>query len=106
MYESSYVIEMETTNLDYDELKVGKYFGNVDEVEQFVANWGSKNVSPFVIRSSFKGNEKSNGRLQYACPHAVDRKSRSKGDRPLQKKGLCACVRVHGKNLVERMWYS
>ena len=76
--------EMDPDGLAFQDLYVGKVFKTSEEVEQFVKNWGARHLSPFIVRSSFKGDDKSNGRIQYNCPHAVNRDSRSKGDRKLQ----------------------
>ena len=76
--------EMDPDSLAFKDLEVGKVFKTTEEVEQFVKNWGARHLSPFIVRSSFKGDDKSNGRLQYSCPHAVNRDTRSKGDRKLQ----------------------
>ena len=75
---------MDPDGLAFQDLYVGKVFKTSEEVEQFVKNWGARHLSPFIVRSSFKSNDKSNGRIQYSCPHAVNCYTRSKGDRKLQ----------------------
>jgi hypothetical protein len=70
---------MDPDGLAFQDLYVGKEFKTSEEVEQFVKNLGARHRSPF------KGDDKSNGRIQYNCPHAVNRDTRSKGDRKLQR---------------------
>ena len=65
-------------------LKEGLFFGSYEEVDTFVKKWSADYFSPLIIRSSFRGHEKANGRLHYCCPHGVERQSRAKGDRPRQ----------------------
>ena len=55
-----------------DNLKEGLKFGAHKDVDKYVKEWSDANLSPFIIRSSFRGNENSNGRIQYVCPHGVD----------------------------------
>lgn len=71
-------------DLSFDHLKVGQTFESYDDVLSFVKKWGQENLSPFIIRSSYRGNERSNGRIQFLCPHGVERENKSKGERPLQ----------------------
>ena len=73
-----------TPYFDYDTQKEGNLSPSLDAATKFVNSWADENRSPFIIRSSWKGNEKANGRIQFQCPHGVDRDSRSKGTRPLQ----------------------
>ena len=97
---------MEPDGLEYHDLEEGKLFRTTEEVDQFVKNWGAKHISPFIIRSSFKGNEKANGRIQYQCPHAVNRDTRSKGDRPLQHVMYSRCPAMINvvQNRKEGIW--
>ena len=55
-----------------DDLKEGLTFASYELVDSFVKKWSDKNLSPLIIRSSFRGNEDSNGRIQYVCPHGID----------------------------------
>ena len=65
-------------------MKVGLTFASYDLVDTFVKKWSDKNVSPLIIRSSFRGNQNSKGRIQYVCPHGVERTTKSEGGRPKQ----------------------
>ena len=67
-----------------DNLKQGLKFGSVEDVDKNVKEWSDANLSPFIIRSSFSGNENSNGRIQYVCPYGVERTSKFRGGRPRQ----------------------
>ena len=82
---------MDPVGLEFHDLDLGKVFKNIEDADQFMKNWGAKHLSPFIVRSSFKGDLKNNGRIQYCCPHAVNRDSRSKGARKLQHVMFSKC---------------
>ena len=67
-----------------NKLKEGLSFESYEEVDTFVQKWSVDCFSPVIKRSSFRGHDKTNGRIQYVCPHGVERQSRSKGGRPRQ----------------------
>ena len=64
-------------------LKEGLSFESY-EVDSFIQKWSVDCFSPVIKRSSFRGHDKVNGRIQYMCPHGVERQPRSKGARPRQ----------------------
>ena len=46
-----------------DDLKEGLKFESYEDIDKYVKDWSDANLSPFIIRSSFRGNENSNGRI-------------------------------------------
>ena len=79
-------------DLSFDCLTEGLQFASLEVAEEYVRSWCDQNHFPLIIRSSFKGNEKQNGRIQYCCPHGIQRKSKTKGERPLQHVQYSACL--------------
>ena len=67
-----------------NKLREGVTFPSFEEADAFIKEWSADQMSPIITRSSFRGNERSNGRIQYVCPHGVERTTRSKGGRPRQ----------------------
>ena len=65
-------------------LKEGLLFQSHEEADKFIKKWSAEQMSPIVIRSSYMGDVKKNGRISYVCPHGVERKTKCKGDRPRQ----------------------
>ena len=89
-----------------DNLKEDLKFGSYEDVDKYVKEWSDANLSPFIIRSSFQGNENSNGRIQYVCPHGVERTSKSRGGRPRQHVMHTDCpVRINvNQNRKDNTW--
>ena len=75
----------------FDKLSEGLQFTTRGVAEEFISAWCAKNFSPLIVRGSSNGNEKQNGRIQYSCPHGMQRKSKTKGERPLQHLQYTAC---------------
>ena len=93
---------MATQNL----LKEDLTFKSYDDVDTFIKKWSAEQMSPLITRSSFRGNENTNGRIQYVCPHGVERKSKSKGARPKQHVMYTNCafaVNVN-ENRKKKVW--
>ena len=67
---------------EMDDLKEGLTFASYELVDSFVKKWSDKNLSPLIIRSSFRGNEDSNGRIQYVCPHGMKELPNPREDDP------------------------
>ena len=78
-------------DLSFDCLSEGLQFNSLEVAEKYVQSWCDEHLFPLIIRSSFKGNENQNGRIQFCCPHGVLRKSKTKGERPLQHVQYSAC---------------
>ena len=78
-------------DLGFDCLSEGLQFNNLEVAEKYIQSWCDQNLFPLIIRSSYKGDEKHNGRIQYSCPHGIQRKSKAKGERPLQHVQYSAC---------------
>ena len=97
---------MENEDVSYDALKEGIIFPTFDAADSFVKKWSRENISPLIIRSSWKGNEKGNGRIQYMCPHGVERDRRSKGTRKLQHLLYSNCPAMINvvQNRKENIW--
>ena len=76
---------------EIEDLEVGMQFASYEAAQDFINKWCAKNYSPFVLRGSFRGSEKVNGRLQYSCPHGIQRKSKNTGERPLQHVHFTDC---------------
>lgn len=77
--------------VDSGRLHVGKLFNTMNEARSFVKIWSDKNLSPMIIKSSSKGSDTKNGRILYACPHGIQRKISSTGQRPKQNVLFCDC---------------
>ena len=83
---------------EMDDLKEGLTFASYELVDSFVKKWSDKNLSPLIIRSSFRGNEDKNGRIQYVCPHGIERTTKSKGGRPKQHVMYTNCTALINVN--------
>ena len=75
----------------YEELQVVLTFASFEEAEEYVKAWGNHNLSPLIVRGSHRGSDKVNGRIQYLCPHGLQRKPKSKGERVHQHVHYNAC---------------
>ena len=78
-------------DLGFDCLSEGLQFNYLEVAEKYIQSWCDQNLFPLIIRSSYKGDEKHNWRIQYSCPHGIQRKSKAKGERPLQHVQYSAC---------------
>lgn len=85
-----------------DDLKEGLTFASYELVDSFVKKWSDKNLSPLIIRSSFRGNEDKNGRIQYVCPHGIERTTKSKGGRPKQHVMYTNCTALINVNQIRK----
>ena len=79
-------------------LKEGLSFESYEEVGTFVQKWGVDCFLPVIKRSSFRGHEKTNGRIQYFFPSGVERQFRFKGARPRQHVPFTNCPFVINVN--------
>ena len=86
-------------DLSFEKLSEGLTFNSCEVASKFIDAWCDHNLSPLRIRSSFKGTDKINGRLQFICPHGIQRKTKQKGERPLQHVHYSACLAMI--NIVE-----
>ena len=93
-------------DVGFDKLKNGLEFHSADEAEDYLKLWSAENFSPFIIRGSFRGNETTNGRIQFACPHGIQRKVKYKDKQHRQHhlcSGCCTMVNVM-QNRQENKW--
>ena len=82
----------EDTDLSFQNLEKGLSFCTKEDAEKYMKLWCDKHLFPLVVRGSFKGTETINGRIQYTCPHGVQRKTISTGERPLQHVLYTGCL--------------
>ena len=81
-----------TYSYAFDELEVGMSFANYDDACIYIRKWCDENKMPLVKRDSCRGDAPGvSGRILYQCPHAINRKSKSKGMRKLQSVNFTAC---------------
>ena len=84
-------------DVGFDALKNGLEFHSADEAEDYLKLWSAENFSHLIIRGSFRGNETTNGMIQFTCPHGIQRKLKYKDKRHHQHHlyyGCCAMVNV------------
>ena len=84
-------------DVGFDKLKNGLEFHSADEAEDYLKLWSAENFSHLIIRGSFRGNETTNGMIQFTCPHGIQRKLKYKDKRHHQHHlyyGCCAMVNV------------
>ena len=83
--------ENQNFKFDYDELQVGLSFSSYDAACDYIKKWTDSNKLPLVKRDTSRGNEKTQGRLLFECPHAIKRRYKSKGAREKRSVNYTAC---------------
>ena len=83
--------QMESDDDIVTHLYEGLQFSSFDVAQDYISRWCAKNHSPLIIRGSYRGSDKVNGRIQYSCPHGIQRKSKNTGERPLQHVNFTDC---------------
>ena len=52
-----------------NKLREGVTFPSFEEADTFINKRSVDQMSPIITRSSFCGNDRGNGQIQYVCPH-------------------------------------
>ena len=55
-----------------NKLREGFTFPSFQEAETFIKTWSVDQMSPIITRSSFRGNDRRNGQIQYVYPHGAE----------------------------------